>query len=174
MDLYVLINGDTPESALEGDVTSHLQPLCYLHSRSISVTHKDSVSAVMTVTCGGPRGSVLRALASLRHYISDGIITSFAHDTVIPVVAKSVQENVRKANRIPIGRAINETVKLNIEDGTEKVNQAYAFLVPTTVQQNRAHREKLFTEFAVSDLLDLFPVWQFHSHKSCKSVGLRR
>ena len=27
MDLYVLINGDTPESALEGDVTSHPQPL---------------------------------------------------------------------------------------------------------------------------------------------------
>ncbi|KAK2710632.1 hypothetical protein QYM36_011976 [Artemia franciscana] len=232
MDVYVLINGYTPKSALEVDVTSQPQSLYYSdkfghhkcdmkcgwqmiknmlgtdesaefpervqvnirtiskENRSISVTHKDSVSGVKTVTCGGPQGSVLRPLVSLnyvntlRHYISDGIITSFASDTVITVVAESVEENVRKASRaleclhvfvrIPIGRAINETVKLNIEDGTEKVNQANAFLVPTTVQQNRAHGEKLFTEFAVSDLLDLFPVWQFQSHKSCKSVRLRR
>ena len=76
----------------------------YLFGRSISVVHKDIVSELMPVTCGVPQGSVLGPLLflvyvdTLRYYISDGVVTSFADDTAITVFAKSVQEAVEKAN----------------------------------------------------------------------------
>ena len=78
----------------------------YLCGRSMKVVMSDISSAAMPINCGVPQGSVLGPLLflvyvdTLRFYLNDSVLTSFADDTAITVFARTSKEVVQKANHV--------------------------------------------------------------------------
>ena len=75
-----------------------------LHGRSIKVMTDDVVGKAFNVNCGVPQGSVLGPLLFLiymdttRFYIPDAVVTSFADDTALTVIGKSVEDLIEITN----------------------------------------------------------------------------
>ena len=69
----------------------------YLRGRKLSVCIEHKKSSIVVITCGVPQGSILGPLLYLIYVDSMrfcvvGLLTSFADDTAILVIGKTVQE----------------------------------------------------------------------------------
>ena len=75
----------------------------YLRGRSVKVVINNEVSQAYPLNCGVPQGSVLGPLLfliyvdSMRFFVP-GYLTSFADDTAITVIAKSLPDLIDRAN----------------------------------------------------------------------------
>ena len=73
----------------------------YLHGRSIKVVIDDVVGKSFNVNCGVPQGSVLGHLLflkyvnTMRFYLPYAVVTSFADDTALIMIGKSVEGSYR-------------------------------------------------------------------------------
>ena len=75
----------------------------YLRGRSVTAAINNKVSQVYPLNCGVPQGSVLGPLLFLIYvdsmrFLIPGYLTSFADDTAITVIAKSLPDLIDRAN----------------------------------------------------------------------------
>ena len=79
--------------------------MSYLYGRSMKVVAGDLSSKLFPLVCGVPQGSVLGPLLfliyveTLRFYLSEADLTTFADDTALTITAKSLEEQGEKANK---------------------------------------------------------------------------